>query len=382
MPMRDHSHFEQNLREALHREAAQMSYRLEPRSVHDRLSSRAGLPRWLLPIGLPVGVALIVGIVVLNAFAGPRDPSGGSVVIPSGTTSGPTVVASTAQPTPQPTPHPAVRTDAASATSGGRLYLVGGRRGTAATTSVVSFDGLSWTDLPDLPEARVGAGAVTSERGALFVFGGETEGRVLDSTIVLDDGATRWRSADPMPQPQADMAVADHDGTAYLFGGTRPDADDVVQIFDLESETWTTGAPMPVPLSHAAAASIEDEVYLIGGRSPAGEASFATFRYDPAADVWERSADTALTGSGIAAAAVDGRIWVVGGRTDTRGGTAGRYPGVEAFDPATGTWSTTTVRLVPGTTWHAIFPVDADRLLVLSTGGAVGIHALTVETDR
>jgi N-acetylneuraminic acid mutarotase len=102
---------------------------------------------------------------------------------------------------------------------------------------------------------------------------------------------------------------------------------------------------MSVPRNHAFAAAVNGKIYVIGGRTGTAYIMTATNtnvveEYDPAADRWGaplQRMPTARSGGGWG---TDGRrIYCAGGEVTTTQLT-GAFRAVEAFDPATNTWTT------------------------------------------
>ena len=380
--MPDDPDFEARLRDALHREAAALPLRVDAASVNERMTSRSRVPSWLLPVALPVGAALVLAALLLNVFpgqpsleSGAGEPSASTSAEPSdGSSSAPP-----ATPTPAPTAHPASREDAATATADGRLYLVGGRGGGGHLTSAVMFDGRVWTDLPPLPESRLGASAAVLPDGRLVVAGGESDGRPVDSTFLLTPGEDAWADGPPMPHAQAFMGTAMIDGRVYLFGGSVAERARDVLILDPDARTWTTGAPMPAAAGWMAVAAVDGAAYLFGGRlEPDGGDLATALRYDPAADAWQSVADMPGASSNISATTAGREIWVLGelnrGAPDPAREPARAW--VYALDSDTWT-ERTSPNFWPGV-WHAALLLSDGRILVV--GGWPNFAVDTVET--
>ena len=379
--MPDDPDFEARLRDALHREVADLPLRVDAMAVNERLASRSRVPSWLLPVGLPVGAALLVAALLLNVFPGqpslesgagspspspPAEPSDGSSSAPPTT------------PTPAPTAHPAAREDAASATADGRLYLVGGRGGGGHLTSAVMFDGRVWTDLPPLPESRVGAAAAVLSDGRLLVAGGESDGQPVDSTFLLTPGDDAWAHGPPMPHAQAFMGTAMIDGRVYLFGGSVAERARDALILDPDAG-WTTGAPMPTAVSRIAVVAVDGAAYLFGGRlEPDGGDLAATLRYDPVADAWQSLADMPGAASNISATTAGRQVWVLGelNRGAPDPGSEPTRAWVYALDSDTWT-DRTSSDFWPGV-WHAALLLSDGRILVV--GGWPNFAVDTVDT--
>ena len=376
--MPDETDFERRLRAALHREADGLPLRIDAARVREGMTSGRHLPSWLPQIGIPIGAALFVAIVVINVFPGEASPgpgSGSATAAPTTATQGPPAAAAPSHPVPQPTAHPAQRRNAAVAIADGVAYLAGGvgERGTLRT--VTAFNGRVWTDLPSLPEPRAGAAGAILPDGRLLVAGGEVDAAPTASTLLLEPGGTEWTEGAEMPHAQAHMGVAVIDGRVHLFGGSATEHGADVLIFNPATQAWTLGAPMPAAASHAAAAALDGVAYVFGGRAERGDPSTSTAsvnRYDPVADAWQPLPDMPSAGSNLTATPVDGRLWVIGGQ-------AAEFQGaVATYDPATQAWTQQADgRSLPGV-WHAALPQNNGTILMV--GGWPFLNTRVIDT--
>ncbi|MBA2634461.1 MAG: hypothetical protein H0U86_15920 [Chloroflexi bacterium] len=368
--MRDDRDFEHLLREALHREAEGLPLRIDAMTVQESMTrTRRRIPAWVLPIAVPVGFAVVLAVIVLSAPPASPPLAPGSAV--SATTplapapSGPPSEASAAA-TPGPTPHPANRTAAAVAHGADRLYVIGGRAGASPLESGNVFDGLTWNDLPLMPQRRVHAAAVITSDLRLFVFGGQSPtGEALDTTLVLEPEADAWADGPPMPVAQSGMAGVEVDGRAYLFGGSAEGHERDVLVLDLETGLWQDGTPMPVAPENPIAASVGSDAYVLSGP--------VALRYRGDSGTWESLAEPPLIGFPRAVVAANDKLWLVGG---TRA-PGDRYPGVAYFDPSDNTWRLTDAQLPPGNMWLHVYP-SGDRLTVMG-GHRAGMTTTIVE---
>jgi hypothetical protein len=361
--------FERVLRDALRREADQLPFRIDAVTVHDRLADRSRIPAWLLPVGLPLAAAVLASVVILNVFPGADgDPGSGAGLSASPSPSQTPVAARSASALPQPTPHPAFGRRRATAYADGRFYVAGGQAGSGGSRSVATFDGLTWSELPDLPEGRAGAGAAALPDGRLAVFGGEIDGQLTDSTLVLEPGADDWVLGTPMPNPQADMAVAVLSGRAYLIGGSASDREPELLVFDFAGAGWTV-QPMPFPLVDVAATTHGEAIYVVGTPAADGVAAEAAsmYRFDPEPNVW-----TALSPPPVrpvAAVAAGGRIWAIASPD-------ANHHGVAFYEPEIDAWTLTDEQLPPG---RATIVIPSERNLIVIGSSGVGMTMTVID---
>lgn len=197
----------------------------------------------------------------------------------------------------------------------------------------------AWTRLPDLPTARLAAGAVAFD-GKLYVIGGcvVRDGAVHPIAAVevfLPDTGT-WETRAPLPTPRSNFGIAIANGLIFVIGGTPTDSTsqtDVVEAYDPVTDTWNVRAPLPTPRSQVGAAVVDGKIYAIGGNRR-HEHAFDV--YDPPADRWSTLRALPRPRRDASVAVLDGKIYVSGGL-----GYDGRYPidALQAFDPAADRWS-------------------------------------------
>jgi N-acetylneuraminic acid mutarotase len=133
--------------------------------------------------------------------------------------------------------------------------------------------------------------------------------------------------------------------TETALGFNTPQASvGTVEEYDPATNTWRERSPMPTPRNHTTAAAVNGKIYVIGGRVGAAFIGLASDisvveEYDPATDKWSAprarmpTARSAL-GSGV----INGRIYVAGGEFQDPHMMA-TFKAVEAYDPATDSWS-------------------------------------------
>jgi len=108
---------------------------------------------------------------------------------------------------------------------GGKLYVVGGRRGGIDTPSPKVFEyapGGAWAEKAPMPTGRAGTGCGVIA-GRFYVVGGEGNGAspsgVFPQNEAFDPVADRWDSLEPMRTPRHGMGAAAWDGALYVPAG-------------------------------------------------------------------------------------------------------------------------------------------------------------------
>ncbi|HEX8919534.1 MAG TPA: kelch repeat-containing protein [Chloroflexota bacterium] len=313
------------------------------------------------------------------------------------------------QPLPKPPPEPTLATRRlasmptgryflGAATSGGKIYAIGGQAGVPGPNAptvlrtVEAYDPKTntWAKEPPLPAPRVGMGVATGPDGRIYVLGGVASvwGQVdasgysntagLRTVFIYNPRTRHWTMGKPMPDGRYGLAaVTGKDGRIYTIGGaTYCHGDDLVaarimsqarparrplqtlggcwtrtvRAFNPQTNSWTTLAPLHVGrFLPTAAVGLDGLVYVFGGDSiprPSFEA------YDPGSNRWTKIAGLAhVRSAGFAAAARGGRIDLIGGClvTDVTQTGFGIYCGdpspVDTYDPRTSSWQTIGVTL-------------------------------------
>ena len=116
-------------------------------------------------------------------------------------------------------------------------------------------------------------------------------------------------------------------------------------VYDPATNKWESRKPMAVPRNHAFAAAVNGKIYVIGGRTGHGFIMAATNtdvveEYDPANDMWSAPKERMPTPRSGGGWGTDGRrIYVAGGEVTTKQ-LVGAFRGIEAYEPATNSWTT------------------------------------------
>jgi N-acetylneuraminic acid mutarotase len=204
---------------------------------------------------------------------------------------------------------------AAAASSGGRVYVVGGygadRRPLRAA---FSFDGRVWRRLPSPPESRAAAAAAATSAGKVYVVGGRTDSGLALTTLVFDVRTRRWSKLSGTT-PREHLAAAALGGRVYAVAGRHAGYDtnlSVVEVLDPATRRWRTLPSVPSARGGTAATAIAGRIVSVGGEEPAGTIA-DVWAYDVRARRWSRLPDLPTPRHGLGAVALGGRIWTVAG---------------------------------------------------------------------
>ena len=252
----------------------------------------------------------------------------------------------------------------------GKLYLFGGLpvAGKGPLGAVQEYDAAAnkWTVKKNMPMA-IHHAAVAAHNGKLYLFGGQAQvepggssAMPINNTWEYDPAADSWKVLAPMPTVRTSAAAATVAGKIYVLGGagmhpgqkpapltaTTPHRSlDTVEVYDPATNKWEARTPAPTARNHAAIGVVNNKIYIIGGRVGAANITTASNTnvvevYDPANDTWGAAGlRMPTTRSGMGWATYQGKIYIAGGQMyDNHVFAVMRN--VEAYDPATNSWST------------------------------------------
>ena len=141
-----------------------------------------------------------------------------------------------------------------------------------------------------------------------------------------------------------------------------------------EAESWTTKAPMPSGRGEVAVGVVGGVLYAVGGMagSPGAVGPRATLEaYDPATNTWTQRAPMPTVRSLLGVGTLNGVLYAIGGLA----GDGSRLATVEAYDPATDTWTTK----APMPTARGLLAIGVANGVLYAVGGYDGGILATVE---
>jgi hypothetical protein len=146
-----------------------------------------------------------------------------------------------------------------------------------------------------------------------------------------------------MPTPRFGHSSSVVDGKIYVIGGGG--ALTKVEMYDPVTDTWTAKADMPTGRLWLSTSVVDGKIYAIGGALGPGWASPSTATvemYDQNTNTWTTKADMPMARQDLATVVLDGKIYAIGGALRSEDETYRPTTSVEAYDPATDTWTTKT----------------------------------------
>lgn len=229
----------------------------------------------------------------------------------------------------------------------GKIYLIGGfddDEGVTDRVQVYDTATQTWSDGPKLPRTLHHANA-TTDGTTIYVLGAltGTNFAAIGDTYSLDPATeTQWqaRTGIPAGRERGSAVTGVIDGKIYVAGGFRTVmASDLVDVYDPDADTWTPLAALPATRDHACGDAIGGELIVAGGRtvqtnSPRPD----VWSYDPGTNTWTARAPMPTGRGGMGCGAIGGTLYTAGGEGNPAL-PSGVFANVEAFDPATNTWT-------------------------------------------
>jgi len=254
----------------------------------------------------------------------------------------------------------------------GKMYVYGGYGAGKPVGMLWEYDPATdkWTKKQTVP-VPVHHSALVEYHGKIYMFGGFTLNvdpnipgngwQPVDNVWEYDPLVDTWKALAPMPGKRGAAVAVEVGGQIYVIGGAIPEPGTkeiairtsraarsvgTNEAYDPETNKWSTHSPMPTARNHTFAGAVDGKIYVIGGRISSPFMSVASNldvveEYDPMTDTWDGSGarapmPTARSGGGWAT--YNGKIYAAGGEVQTRQ-LLGAFRALEAYDPATNSWS-------------------------------------------
>ena len=254
----------------------------------------------------------------------------------------------------------------------GKLYVIGGWGEGKARGANYEYDPATdkWTKKTSMPRPAHHA-ALAASNGKIYVCGGfvapeksplpiGAAWQPIDDVWEYDPAADSWKALAPLPGKRGAAVAVEAFGKIYVIGGATTvegskapfftfmgpcNVLSTNDVYDPATDKWESRKPMAVPRNHAFAAAVNGKIYVIGGRTGHGFIMSATNtdvveEYDPANDMWSAPKERMPTPRSGGGCGTDGRrIYVAGGEVTTKQ-LVGAFRGIEAYEPATNSWTT------------------------------------------
>ncbi len=205
------------------------------------------------------------------------------------------------------------------------IYLVGAMRGASFTAigNTWAYDPLTneWSARASMPAGTErGAAGVGVAGGKIYVVGG-VRGTPVAQVSVYDPGADMWKILLPLPRALDHLEAAGVGGLLYAMGGRNGVVTavvDTVQVYDPVANTWSPRAPMLTARAGVGAGVVDGKIIVVGGEGSEVDPDGVfpqTERYDPRMDSWEALPRMRTPRHGMGAVGLDGTLFVPAGAT-------------------------------------------------------------------
>jgi len=298
------------------------------------------------------------------------------------------------------------------ASAGGKMYVFCGLApGWKPMGMVYEYDSATdkWTKKKPMALASHHV-AFAEYRSKIYAFGGfvlPASGPPawvpINNAWEYDPATDEWKALAPMPTKRGSPVAAVVGDKIYVIGGatTPPGSSETavhprrphislgtVEEYDPATNSWRERRSMPTPRNHTLAGVVNGKIYVIGGRVGAAFISAGSSNvdvveeYDPATDSWGAAlAKMPSVRSAMAGGVYGGRIYVTGGEGQNAQ-MMYTFRALEAFDPASNTW--TTLPSMPVSRHGLAGGVVGNRLHMVSgdvQSAGTGVHVHTDEHD-
>jgi len=176
-------------------------------------------------------------------------------------------------------PLPAPRGGHAAVVVDGRIHVIGGgnSESTIADHSVYDPATDRWSAAAPLPRAE-GSPAAVFFRDRLYAIGGRSGFSDFGAVYIYDPAADTWQKGPPIP-PRGTAGAVVYRGAIFLFGGEsqrrNKTLNDVLRLGP-NASAWRRVNRVPTARNYARAALLNDAVYVVGGSRSAGSSHSAT----------------------------------------------------------------------------------------------------------
>lgn len=236
------------------------------------------------------------------------------------------------------------------------------------------YSGIAWSTRAASPLTRLEAQGTQAD-GKIYVFGGYFDSTFAPSRRVdaFDPVSNTWENLTDMPLGTTHAGVAVVGREIWLAGGYVDNgsggqtfATTNVWRYNLDTRGWSAGPALPEPRGSGALVALGSELHFFGGADASRADRGSHWVLAPGGSTWTAAAPLPTARSHMGYVAFRGKAWAIGGQKGVDAGLVSQSV-VQAYDPATNTW--TTMAALPGGRSHISGSTIVRGDLILTLGG-------------
>lgn len=232
---------------------------------------------------------------------------------------------------------PEDRHHAALVSTESRLFMVGGFNGRLGhiwkmRSTVHELVNDEWVLRGNLPQPQAEGVLSTAPDGAVHLVTGQSpKGNANKARSDHHEVATHlrwlpeqsdWQALPAIPTPRNSATGGWVGDQLIITGGRTANGNlDVTEIYDLSSRQWRTAAPMPLPQAGTASVVVDDGLIVFGGEifTPKAAVFANVWHFSLSANKWSSLPDLPTPRHGIGAGLINGKAYIIGGATSPGG---------------------------------------------------------------
>lgn len=202
------------------------------------------------------------------------------------------------------------------ATLGGKIYVIGGERGSQILANGEVYDPQtdSWATVSPMIVPRCEFG-LCPLGGTLWAVGGWIGVDIGGTMECYDPVRDVWSEAGLLPEPRFSMGVVSFEGLIYIVGGCTTSSRHLADVcaFNPVTGEWTELASMQTARCQLGVAILGRYLYVVGGNDRNQDVLRSTERYSFDENRWEPVTPMMVCRASPAVTAADGLLYVAGG---------------------------------------------------------------------
>lgn len=170
-----------------------------------------------------------------------------------------------------------------------------------------------WLEAAPMQIGRIQPGVATLG-GKIFVIGGERGSQILANGEVYDPQNDSWSTVSPMIVPRCEFGLCPLGGTLWAVGGwIGVDIGGSMESYDPVKDQWTEVGMLPEPRFSMGVVSFEGLIYIVGGCTTSSRHLADMISYNPVTGEWYNLASMHTARCQLGVAILGRYLYVVGG---------------------------------------------------------------------